>query len=286
MSDYLTLATIGRSLAPGQSAAGHDCPRCGSASGFSVFATDEGYGYRCHRDACGFKRFYQNRGIEADRPDPAPSFKPVRPYPFPTAAPDPSNPIWRRLAVPAAARTPATAANFGVSARVGFASEIVWRLHDFDFRLLGHVSRDYDTKSIRTWRATTDRPMFGYWSFARTRCLWIVEDPVSAARIAWEGAAGGRARTSVADAMALLGTNLTTSAREELAAHIRRASKMNGAPLRVVVALDPDAYTTAGRLVRELTTHTTGDILYAPLRCDPKDMDGEDLFDLLKDYHV
>ena len=261
---------VAAGLAPGQSRSGLMCPYClGGASGersLSVYQRDDGlgYGWRCHRASCG----KWGGSLSPDQSGPttkAPAFE-ARPYTFPTCAPPSEHPIWGLLG--ATERTPATAARIGLACRVGNPGELVWAVRNYDWLTVGHMSRDYATKTIRTWR-TVDEPWFGYFSDNRGPCLWVVEDPVSAAKIQLTG--GG--------AVCLFGSSIGRGVRLGLA-RLRERGHLK----RLLMALDPDATTKGAQYARDLTNSGVCDTLWVPLGSDIKDIPVENLEVLRMSY--
>lgn len=253
------IKSLARSLAPGESRSGVECPRCGHAESFSVFATDEGQGWKCHRAKCGESRWLPAApGLNTGPASPQVNFFTPRVYPHRLNPLPVEHFLARRL--PALAGLEG-AARFGVYTRAEFTDEVVWALRGFDHRPRGHVSRDYRTKTIRTFR-TVPGPCFGFLQLGPTDHLYLVEDMMSAAVVA---SAGGAA------SLALLGTRLSLGLLEELDAWLR-IQRAGGMPHRVVVALDPDAHEKAREITRALTIRTDHDIVWFPTENDPKDM--------------
>jgi hypothetical protein len=161
-------------------------------------------------------------------------------------------------------------AKLGLKATLGNEVESVWEIRDFNFELRGWVSRDYANKRIRTWRLVPG-PLYGFWSLAPSKRIIIVEDPVSAARIAWEGGASG---------VALLGTHMPAEAMEELEVYVRRTRAVIGTEPEVVVCLDRDAVDVTTRLTKRLTGYLSCATMWFPGSRDPKDMDRDELLTL------
>lgn len=219
----------------------------------------EGIWYKCHRDKCGLAGLRE--GLEPGTNTERPAFNP-RPYPYDLSAPRMEHWLWDKLdAEPSLMR----AAWLGVYVRRDREEELVWEVRDYDWRSRGHVSRSYPSKRIATWRVE-EGPFVAFFG---PRCprLWIVEDPVSAARIALAGHS----------ALALLGTHLSTDARAELGRYLKRLDK----PL-VRVALDPDAAETGAKMTRDLTFRLGCDTIFVPLKHDIKDLLREDFEELMK----
>ena len=265
LGPWIELRELAKGLAPGTADGSRTCPKCGQSGSFSVFANPEGHGWKCHRASCGHSRFYRTgpRPEGASLAIPELPARPIRPYPFPLVFPDPDNPIWERMRVAPADRTGPEAAKYGLFAREGFASEIVWRLRDVTLRTIGHVSRDYATKTIRTWRLASTGVLYGYFPAARSTQLWLVEDCVSAARLAREGGV---------DSIALLGTHVGADLEADLDQYLMRFARVDVVP-QVVVALDADATEKAVKYVRRLSAVLPARVLFAPLKRDIKDLE-------------
>ncbi len=265
-----TIRELGRALPVGGARSGLLCPECGGGRtrehSLSVYRNGFGVGARCHRAACGFKRFRSTFENVAEHP----VFKP-RPYPYPLAVPSPHAPIWAALRVPPGQRVAATAAKLGVLARADVSNEFVWEVRDYQWLARGHISRTYPDKVVRTWR-TEEGPFYAYHGFNRTRTLWIVEDCVSAAQIAL---AGG-------NALALLGVRFSPDGQHELGLYLRRLASVVGVP-QVKVALDPDAMDKGVALARELTSRLGCATMFVPLVADPKDLPEGELAKLVRD---
>jgi hypothetical protein len=163
-------------------------------------------------------------------------------------------------------RTPALAARIGLFARVDVSSEIVWDFRDFLWVTRGHLSRDYRDKSIRVWR-TVPGPFYGYFADLRTPVLWIVEDPVSAARIQLEGGS----------ALCLNGTHLSPDLQGELARMVVLMARTGRGPPQMRVALDPDAAQQGADMTHLLTNRYGYDTMWVPLVKDIKDMEPDEL---------
>lgn len=255
---------MARNLPPGGSISGL-CPKCsGGRTGELSFRVTKlvtgGIAYKCHRASC------DNAGLRPAVPgEPQqiiPPFQP-RPYPYDLTVPGPDHPLWNLLRVIPEARTPELCARIGLYHREGDSGEIVWAIVDYDWSLRGHVSRTYPGKVIRTWRESPG-PFCGYFSNIRHPDLWLVEDPVSAARIQLEGRS----------ALCLLGTHFSLEGQQEL-------RDRGGLAKRIFVALDPDAYNVSQELAKTLTFRLGRDTVAVPLEKDPKDMDQKELRALL-----
>lgn len=269
-----TVRELGAGLGDGQTVRAR-CPACGGGqsreTSFTVGASGSGLWYRCHRATCGIS----GRRDGPTRVHAAPAQFEPRPYPFTLAPPDRLNAIWSRLAVPPSERTAATARRIGLFARDYVSSEIVWEFRDYKWLTRGHLSRDYRDKTIRVWR-TVDGPFYGYFADFHMREVWIVEDPVSAARIQLEGGS----------AICLNGTHMSGPLQDELTRYLAFRDMVEpGQRTLFKVALDPDAVQTAINLTYRLTTRGDCDSMWVPLKKDIKDMDPYDLAYLM-DPHV
>ena len=265
-----TVSDIGRDLADGQTIR-TICPRCGGGDGrelsFAVTRAGDALLFNCHRASCAAAGVRGGARVHAAGVIPA-VFAP-RPYPWPLAVPGAGHFSWRLLR---ASGGPELAARIGLQHKADFSDELVWELRDFDWKHKGHVSRSYVGKTIRTWR-TAPGPWYGYFADKRTpERLWIVEDPMSAARLQ----IGGES------ALCLFGTHLGTELRGEVVAFMQRQARVHGHPPLLVVALDPDATVAGMDMARRLTTMTGYDTMARPLNKDIKDMDETELRELLE----
>lgn len=260
-----SIRDLARGLPLGGSRSGLVCPKChGGRTGegsLSVTVAAEGIYYKCHRDNCDLAGL--RGGLEAGLGAQPSPFVP-RPYPLDLVTPDPDHWLWRKVGT--YTESEHYAAKLGVSVPIGREHELVWEVRDFDWQPRGHISRTYPDKFIRSWRVV-DGPWMNYVALKRSDTLFIVEDCVSAARIACRGKS----------ALALLGTNLSGPGRAELGAFLNRFPHT-----RVRVALDPDASATASKLARDLTFSLGRDILFVPMKADPKDLSRPDFEELLR----
>lgn len=256
-----TVRDLARGLPVGGSRSGLVCPKCGGGrtgeGSFSVSVAPEGIYFKCHRDTC------DNAGLRAGL---EPTIQPIapfvpRPYPYGLRTVPFNHWLWDKLEAKPSHKT---CASLGVYVRELDMGELVWDVRDFNWESRGHISRRYPNKFIRSWRVVNG-PWMNFIG-PRVNDLWIVEDNISAARIALAGHS----------ALALLGTNLSPAGRAELRAYLPRLNEP-----RVRVALDPDASATASALARELTFSLGRDILYTPLVADPKDLPRADFEELL-----
>lgn len=228
-----------------------------------------GVWYKCHRDKCGLAGF---------KPDPdqsAPAMPvpfPARPYPFNRALPSPDHWVWDRLAVPFGGRTAERAARLGLFTRADDTNELVWEVRDYDWSARGHISRVYPDKIVRTWKEL-EGPWTGYVALVRSPVVWVVEDMMSAARVAIEGG----------NAIALLGTHFSVEAQKELGGYLARFPEGDR---KIIVALDPDAAETGARMTRDLTFRLGYATIFQPLKSDPKDMDPGELQCLVRSHLV
>lgn len=261
-------------LAPGENRGGLVCPFCGGGSSgeksFSVRRDDDGggVGWTCHRASChahSGRRSLPRGGEPVARP----TFE-SRPYPHPLTSPPVDHPIWGRLiTVPETASEAAElAAQIGLSTRGDLSSEVVWTARDYNWSTRGHVSRNYDTKFIRTWRVV-DAAWYGYFSDHRTASIWLVEDPVSAACLQLAGAG----------AICLFGSSIGKALQAELGAIALRSPVQ-----RFLLALDPDATLEGLTAANRLTNAGVCDTVWVPLRRDIKDMAYLDLLALMHLY--
>lgn len=270
----------------GGSKSGLICPAClGGRSGersFSVSRSERGeVWYLCHRASCGYRGRYAPNGVD---------YAPItlntrhitpfipRPYPYRVVPPHTDHPLWSRvglwgIAAPGASNAALEgnmgpiAAKIGVGVREDSPLEIVWEVRDLDLEPMGSVSREYPSKRIRTWRERPG-PWMGLFRLdPEARSLWIVEDPVSASRIALAGQS----------ALCLFGTHLSREGREALGVYLRHRPE-----LRVCVALDPDAAGIGAEMARELTFRFGRDTLFVPLKQDVKDLDGSSFREVLQ----
>lgn len=269
----LTVRELGRDLPMGGSRSGLPCPQCQGGKGrersLSVYRNDFGIGARCHRASCGLNVF---RRTVTEHAEPV-RFKP-RPYPYQLQTPEPDSHLWDLLRVAPDDRSPSLAAQLGVLTRADVPSEAVWEVRDYQWLARGHISRTYPDKMVRVWRGV-EGPFTAYVGFTRTRSLWIVEDMVSAGQIALNGG----------NALALLGTRMSSEAQLELGLYLRRLGTVVGTP-QVVVALDPDAATMGANLARELTSRIGYATMFMPLLADPKDLPEGELARLVKDSNA
>lgn len=231
-----------------------------------------GIWYRCHRASCGLAGFKPEAGGERVHA-PAP-FEP-RPYPGDLVAPGPENQIWDRLRVKNNLRGAAVAARIGLSARADDSDEVVWTARAFDWSARGHMSRRYRDKFIRTWR-TAPGAWYGYFADRRTPWLWVVEDPVSAARIQLAGGS----------ALCLFGTTLGTDLRMELRTYLDGQWQAARVKTRVLVALDPDASRLGADLAHLLTARTGYGTIHVPIVKDIKDHEPNELLNLMEFYQI
>lgn len=243
-----TIRELGAGLQFGQSRLGL-CPRCSGGQSrersFSVTRYRDGLGFLCFRASCGFKGRLTSYGEPAiiDSPVPRAAFS-TRPYTGATCLPEPYSDVWEAISriCPPFDVTPVWPLStfYGVRGVPDEPRVQYFELRDFDGRKLGAITRTNHpdgTKDVRTWREAPGR----LYSFYRpdgsqdSDTLWIVEDCLSAIRIAEYGGAS---------AMALLGTHLNNS----LLSEIRHS--FPGRP--VFVALDPGAEDAARDVVTKL----------------------------------
>ncbi len=264
--DVTTIRELAAGLAVGQSRSGLLCPGCGGGRTaertLSVWRDEVGVGFKCHRASCDVG------GVRDAVPGPAQTgpgpFKP-RPYPYELTTPARDHEIWDRLGVPLSGRNSGTSTVTGVSAKADDSQEVVWEVRDYEYAARGHISRTYPGKFVRTWK-TQPGPFYGFMGWTRKPVLWIVEDMVSAAKIYLGGG----------NSLALLGTHFSSDGRGELKSYLEKYPET-----RVRVALDPDAYEVGARLARELTFQLGRAILFIPMRADPKDLEPQELRDLI-----
>ena len=209
------------------------CPWClGGQSGeksFSLTRYEDGLGYICYRASCG--RRGSLYGV-APPPGHGPaSFEP-RPYVGPLTATEPYTDVYSalfRIARPGASEIEIAAMGYrhGVRCSPEDAGLQYFECRSFDGRKLGAITRQNNTigKVVRTWRELPG-PFYSFYrgqDAGRTESLWVVEDCLSAIRLAESGQ----------DAVALLGTHLNPEISRPL-------SHVLGFP-RILVALDPGA---------------------------------------------
>lgn len=247
------------------------CPVCegGRSREQSLAVTRDGplVRYICHRAKCGEAGVLGGSGpvaaLEARRPDFVP-----RPYPYPVRSPGPEHWVWGKLHAPGST---GLAARIGLATKAGDEEELVWELRDMDWAVTGHLSRHYPDKTIRTWR-TVPGPVYGWFASRRPETVWIVEDPLSAARVQLAGQG----------ALCLCGTGMSRELMAVLAHWHRRQVRYYGEPLGVTVALDPDATYKGRDLARALTSRYGIDTLWRPLTKDIKDMEPDELGEVLR----
>ena len=260
----VTIRSLAADLPVGASRSGLICPRCrGGRTGegsLSLTRDTGGVWYKCHRASCGLA------GFKPDLDQSAPAM-PVpfvgRPYLFNRALPGPEHWVWDRLAVPVERRGAGLASRLGLFTRADDSNELVWEVRDYDWVTRGHISRTYPGKIVRTWK-DREGPWTGYVGLDRVPVIWVVEDLMSASRIALEGG----------NALALLGTHFSVDAQNELEDYLSRFPHCH---TKIVVALDPDAAEVGARLTRDLTFRLGRATIFQPLSADPKDMDPGEL---------
>lgn len=224
------------------------CPVClGGQSreeSLSVSGNKEGYVFICFRAACGFKGRKGNM-IEAGH-----GHREFVPRPF-------------------YGETVSGVCMFELFASItrlaAETSTKVFECRGLDGSLRGHVTRTKD-KVIKTYRLS---PVFYYSSgpkFFKTpnKRLWIVEDPTSAAALAYFGEM---------PAVALMGTNLSNGVRDEIVRYTDT----------VFVALDPGAEEAAVSVINSLLARGV-QATFVPLQKDIKDLAPEEIRALVKVY--
>jgi hypothetical protein len=231
------------------------CPTCGGGTrGEATFSvTFEGMGlarFCCHRASCGL---HGQMALSGEAPPPSNVWRP-RPLLWGYATPGVGSYLWskHRYRLREHDDWSTFSITSGLYHREDEPSTAVWECHSVDGMRLGHHTRTAD-KGIQNWRIL-QRPMHYAMLRAdaeRKRSCWIVEDPMSAALLAWTGE----------NAIALLGTHLTPELLRVLP---------DGYVYRV--ALDPDAFDKAITLTRKLRDMGL-QAACVPLARDIKDME-------------
>jgi hypothetical protein len=180
------------------------------------------------------------------------------------------DPIAARIGLLLAEYTPVVefAARHGLRVLENDSDTHVWDVVNVRGEYMGRLTRD-ETKRVRTWR---ERPGPWYATFRPTGenlapgLVVIVEDALSAALLAEDGIT----------AIALLGTNLSLEAAQEIAAHDRG--------MTYVVLLDPDAAGMDATLKVAERLRTAGARAHSGIiDKDVKDMPLEERHDLIND---
>lgn len=249
------------------------CPLCRGGSGGEVSLAltlrenDGGYVWLCHRASCGFL----GRSSKAAISDETEPFRPTfaaRPYPYETEAVSASTVTeeWEaKLKRAFGEGWKQRASEAGIVVRRDQPGELVFINWDWAGRITGRVSKwihEDGSRTVRTWRESP-APIYSYYSGEVSRVLWLVEDHLSAARLAL---------VHKRPALCLCGTSLSAAVLQECAPMFRAG--------RVVIALDPDASEKALEMALRLRRDGY-DAWPVLLKEDIKDMRWDDLLRLL-----
>lgn len=139
----------------------------------------------------------------------------------------------------------------------------VFECRGLDGALRGHVTRTAD-KQIKTYRLS---PCIYYTKSRDSRNpLWIMEDPVSAAKLNYYN--------PLMVGLALLGTDLSNAVRDDICKYSSGT---------VYVALDPGAEEAAVSVINSLTARGINAV-FVPLQKDIKDLESTEIRELVKIY--
>ena len=238
-----------------------ECPSCGKGK-FYVTRKTEGLAYICFRASCGTQGFVQDYGSTVSNE--TTTVKPRKNYEWTgmthTLSTDDVDYFEDRFGL-----TPNESLNDILRTSDG---RYAFPLYGGDESLRGHVIRratwqGVPSAPIQDNYASTfpkaltyihpDVPRCGWYHSTREDIVVMVEDCVSAVRVAQEGYT----------AVALLGTTLAPKVLGEL------LRWKNGKTY--ILALDPDAIDKARKIQRDYGGAFPGGLRVAELKCDPKD---------------
>jgi hypothetical protein len=208
------------------------CPICEGGTRkratLSVDLRDGVWLYLCHRATCPTKGAVPEAAMDGDFVKTAPVFQP-RPLLDGLRLPERGDPIGDRVYDRIEGSLAEFAARHGLRVLESAPTTHTWIVHNMRGERMGHITRDED-KRIRVWRES-EGPFYAVFWPKNDRgptqpykgAYMIVEDALSAALMAEEGVR----------AIALLGTNLSREAAQEIAVRLPDEP-------RIAVAMDPD----------------------------------------------
>lgn len=254
-------------LAPGQSVSSLVCPKCGGGrskeASFGVTRVESGVLYNCHRDSCGFRGFIPTAPWASEYNEVKPKKK-IKPYSKSTAALGPE--VLEFL-------------NNRFELNEEVISKAGWRLGLDDGRVImpvrnrrgydiGVTARSYDpkiTKKSIAYPNGNDEPWMAWYNFRGGKTVVLVEDQVSAVKIA-----------QFAPSVALLGTGLNDEKVVELASSFAN----------VILWLDADAIATAFSHQKKYKLMFGNFYVFSGSKTDPKDTSIEVIKSILSNYKV